>query len=282
MLSSEMSILISSRYQGKIKSVIFDWAGTVVDCGCTAPVATFIELFKKEGISVTVEEARGPMGLHKRDHIKKLMHNENIKNQWIHVKGSEPNEHDVDRIYVNFVPQQLITQSKVSSVIDGVPETVDYLKNVLKLKIGSCSGYPKAVLNELIRTAALNGFSPDTNVAADEVSQARPCPYMIWMNAIQLGIHPMRAIIKVDDTFEGIREGMFAGCWTVGVTKTGNYVGATETELKSMKSDELARRIQVAQGILMDAGAHYVIESVKDLPSVITDINNRLSLGVSF
>ena len=54
------------RYVGKIKAVIFDWAGTVVDCGVLAPALTFIEIFKQEGVCITDEEARGPMGTHKR------------------------------------------------------------------------------------------------------------------------------------------------------------------------------------------------------------------------
>ena len=30
----------------------------------------------------------------------------------------------------------------------------------------------------------------------------------------------MEAIVKVDDTVDGITEGISAGCWTVGVAKT--------------------------------------------------------------
>ena len=54
------------RYQGKIKAVIFDWAGTVIDCGVFAPAGTFVEIFRQEGVPITDEEARGPMGQHKR------------------------------------------------------------------------------------------------------------------------------------------------------------------------------------------------------------------------
>ena len=54
------------RYQGKIKAVIFDWAGTVIDCGVFAPARTFVEIFKLEGVPISDEEARGPMGTHKR------------------------------------------------------------------------------------------------------------------------------------------------------------------------------------------------------------------------
>ena len=43
---------------------------------------------------------------------------------------------------------------------------------------------------------------------------------MLWLNAIKLDISPIEAIVKVDDTADGIREGLHAGCWTVGLAKT--------------------------------------------------------------
>ena len=43
---------------------------------------------------------------------------------------------------------------------------------------------------------------------------------MVWLNAIKLDISPIEAIVKVDDTADGIREGLHAGCWTVGLAKT--------------------------------------------------------------
>jgi len=43
---------------------------------------------------------------------------------------------------------------------------------------------------------------------------------MLWLNAIRLNIAPIEAIVKVDDTVDGIKEGLAAGCWTVGVAKT--------------------------------------------------------------
>ncbi len=50
----------------KIEGVIFDWAGTMIDFGCFAPVHVFVNIFKDAGIDVTIEEAREPMGMLKR------------------------------------------------------------------------------------------------------------------------------------------------------------------------------------------------------------------------
>ena len=53
----------------RFQAVIFDWAGTTVDYGSRAPTQAFIEIFRRRGIEITEPEARGPMGLTKRDHI---------------------------------------------------------------------------------------------------------------------------------------------------------------------------------------------------------------------
>ena len=52
------------------QACIFDWAGTVCDAGVFAPVLTFQKLFKEEGVPITTEEVRAPMGVHKR--VRKL------------------------------------------------------------------------------------------------------------------------------------------------------------------------------------------------------------------
>ena len=38
------------------------------------------------------------------------------------------------------------------------------------------------------------------------------------------GSRTPKAVVKVNDTGSGIMVGLHAGCWTVGIAKTGNYV----------------------------------------------------------
>ena len=52
------------------------------------------------------------------------------------------------------------------------------------------------------------------------MAKARPYPFMVWLNCIRLGVSPIQAVVKVDDTVDGVREGTSAGCWTVAVAKT--------------------------------------------------------------
>lgn len=57
----------------QIQAVVFDWAGTTVDFGSRAPILAFMALFKDNKVEITVEEARAPMGLEKRDHIAAVL-----------------------------------------------------------------------------------------------------------------------------------------------------------------------------------------------------------------
>ena len=49
-----------------ILQLFFFFAGTVVDPGVFAPVLTFQKLFEDEGVPITSDEVRAPMGVHKR------------------------------------------------------------------------------------------------------------------------------------------------------------------------------------------------------------------------
>src|SRR5690606_31195327 len=50
----------------RVRAVVLDWAGTVVDCGVFAPVEALREAFAQLGVPISDSEARGPMGLFKK------------------------------------------------------------------------------------------------------------------------------------------------------------------------------------------------------------------------
>jgi len=208
------------QYQGKIKGVILDWAGTVVDCGVYSPAVAFSEVFKNEGVPITMEEAREPMGTHKKVHIYKVTQMESVRRRWFEMFGRYPNDQDVDRMYANFVPLQIACIAEHSQMITGAVDTVNFLRHNMGLKIGSTTGFTTPMMDVLKPAASDQGYTPDVYVAADQVPQARPYPYMVWMNAIQLDVNPIEALVKVDDTADGVKEGTSAGCWSVGLAKT--------------------------------------------------------------
>ena len=67
-----MEFVFKRSYRGQIKLAIYDWAGTTLDYGCYAPAVVFIEVYKLRGVEITMEQARAPMGLMKKDHIRAI------------------------------------------------------------------------------------------------------------------------------------------------------------------------------------------------------------------
>ena len=53
--------------------VIFDWAGTLIDHGCRAPLVAFLDAFEACGLPIDEATARKPMGAHKRDHVVEIL-----------------------------------------------------------------------------------------------------------------------------------------------------------------------------------------------------------------
>lgn len=262
-----------------LQAIIFDWAGTLVDFGSLAPTQIFVDAFKSFGIDVTLQQARGPMGLSKWQHIRVLLDDAAIAAQWQQQNGQTPTNADVDAIYARFMPMQIAKVGQYSQPIAGAAQVLAWLRGQ-GLKIGSCSGYPRQVLDVLLPMAADQGIRPDHVVAGDELQAGgRPGPYMALANMLALKIDDVAGCIKVDDTVPGIEEGIRAGMWSVGVTLSGNEVGLTRAELDALPATEVARLKEQAQDRLRAAGAHYVIDSVADLPEVVAHVRARLAIG---
>jgi phosphonoacetaldehyde hydrolase len=274
-----MDYIFNRKYTGPVKMVIFDWSGTILDYGCYAPAITFVEVFKRHGIDISMDQARGPMGLKKIDHIRTILQQNEISSLWQHVHNKMWTETDVQDIYEkDFVPTLLECVADYTELIPGTLETADALKS-RGIKIGSSTGYSSEVMEINLREAKKQGFNPDTNFCTSDVSAGRPEPWMIFNNMQQARIFPSQAVVKVDDTKPGIIAGLNAGTWTIGLSKTGNEVGLNLKELNALPADETKRKVEKAAKGLSQVGAHYVVESISDVPAVINEIEQRLKMG---
>lgn len=271
-----MDFLYRRTYRGPVKLVIFDWAGTTLDYGCYAPAVVFIEVFKRRGIEITMEQARRPMGLKKVDHIREISRIEEVAEEWRKVHGCDCTEEDVqDMFKKDFIPLQIDCIADYSMLIPGTVEAVNELRG-RGIKIGSSSGYFTEAMEINYREAKKQGYLPDVNACASDVPAGRPEPWMVLSNMQQARIFPPEAVVKVDDTKPGIVEGLNACTWTIGLSKTGNEIGLNEEELAALPEDEVARKVARAADGLARVGAHYVVESIGDVPAVIVEIEERL------
>lgn len=269
---------MKTEYSGPLKAVVFDWAGTTVDHGSLAPVRVLQQVFARRGVIISEEDARRDMGVLKKDHIRKILLQQSVAAQWYKACGHEPGDADVEALFADFVPLQLESIVAYSRVIDGVAETVARLRR-RGIKIGSTTGYTRAMLDLILGPAAGQGYKPDCSITPDEVGAGRPFPWMIFANAIQLKVEPLAAIVKIGDTVVDIEEGLRAGVWTIGVARTGNLVGLSSEDFAALPSEEKASRIEHARAQLTIAGAHHVIDTVADCELALDAIESRLRGG---
>lgn len=261
-----------------LKAVVFDWAGTVVDHGSLGPMGVFVEAFAEFGVAITIEEARGPMGIAKRPHVAALLAMPRIAEEWRQVRGTTPTEADVDAVYGVFVPKNVAVAGKFADLIPGAAQAAEALR-AAGLKIGTTTGYTREIMAEITPIAAQQGFRPDCMVCTGDAPDGRPTPFLLYKAFLDLAVWPASACIKVDDTEVGIAEGLNAGCWTVGVAVTGNVFGLSRADTEALAPDEFKARREVAAGRLSGAGAHYVIDGVADLMPVVHAIEGRLARG---
>ncbi len=263
-----------------IQAVIFDWAGTIVDFGSFAPTSIFVEAFKQGfDFDINLAEAREPMGIAKWDHIQAVGRIPAVNKRWTEKFGTPMSDEDVDRIYAAFMPLQI---AKVADHAAPILNAVDVVESIKAkgIKIGSCSGYPREVMDVLIPVAADYGYKPDYVVASDDMPQGgRPAPFMALKNVIELSVTDVNACVKVDDSAPGIEEGHNAGMWTVGLLLSGNEAGLTLEEFMAADEATLDLAREKARKKLVKSAPHYLIDTIADLPEVIADIEQRLEAG---
>ena len=259
-------------------AVIFDWAGTVLDFGCIAPVAAFREAFAQAGVEISELEARQPMGAAKREHIEMILAQPEAAARWLTSKGTAAGQEDIDRLYADFLRIDEANCAKYSAMIPGALDAVAALR-ARGVKIGSTTGYPRSVMDGLIPLALAQGYAPDCCITVSEVARGRPWPDMPLANALALGVADVRGCVVVDDSPTGLEAGRAAGMWAIGIVASGNEVGLALEDWEALSPDAQDSLRAPARERLEAAGAHYVIDTVADLLPTIEGIDSRLASG---
>jgi phosphonoacetaldehyde hydrolase len=63
----------------------------------------------------------------------------------------------------------------------------------------------------------------------------------------------------------------------VAVSETGNALGLAQSEVEALEPRVLQARLQAIADDFRAIGAHFVVPSVAELPSVLEQIQDRLS-----
>ena len=270
--------MITTPGKPGVRAVIFDISGTTLDYGSRGPVIAFVELFARHGVTVTHEEARRPMGTHKRDHIWAMLSDPSIAQRWEKANGKAPHRELMDSLYEEFSPLQMEVIKRHCDVIPGVPAVVKQLR-ARSIKIANTTGFDSWMMNDLIQLAKQGGYEPDLWVCPDEVGKGRPAPWMIYHAARKLEVYPLSTFVKVGDTTADVAEAHAAGVWAVSVIQSGNEVGHSQEELAKMPDDIRKAKFAAARAKLADCGPHYLINTTADLIPVLDDISARIVRG---
>lgn len=261
-----------------IKGVVFDWAGTIVDFGALASMGAFVSLFAQQGVEISIAQARVPMGLPKLEHIRHLGLLPEVAQAWHQRHGRSFSEVDAQALLLKFEPMGAVAALKRSDFIPGFMDTLAWLQGK-GIRVATTTAYTRRIMTPLIAKARALGFDPDLVVCCDDVPRSRPDPMGMYacMEAMGLTGQP-DSVVKVDDTAPGLAEGRHAGCWTVGVSASGNALGWS-LEQWQQSSFEARREADSRAGAhLLEAGAHEVIHSVADLPELMERLSHRLQL----
>jgi phosphonoacetaldehyde hydrolase len=260
----------------KVQAAILDWAGTVVDHGSRAPTGAFVRAFAQFGVTISIAEARGPMGMAKWDHIRAVGQVPSVAAAWRSRHGRAFSEGDVDAIFQVFEPMNIAAVRDHADIIPGAIAAIDTLR-ARGIRIAGTTGYTRPIMDVLEPLAAASGYVPELTVCAGDLPAGRPTPLMMWYAMAKLGVWPAASVVKADDTAPGVGEGKAAGTWTIGIALTGNAVGLSAEELAALPQAERSRLRQHAAAELRDADM--VIDSIADLPQAIAAIDARLAAG---
>lgn len=267
----------------KVNGVILDLSGTTCDPYVLGPALAFHQAFEIEGVPITMDEARKPMGCRKDLHIQQILDSDRVSRLWNETKGRPYGNDDVKRIFEHFLSVENKVLKDFSDLIPGTEEAIRILRFSLGCKIGITTGFTRESANILLYETRKKGLILDSAVAGDDIPNgmgSRPAPFMIYRNMEAFGLYDRSCIVKVDDTVIGVQEGLNAGVWTVGVYRYSNYTNIRNIEeMQHIEREELEKRIGHSRQVHLGSGAHYVAESIVQLPEIIEDINKRLSMG---
>lgn len=211
----------------KLQLIVFDMAGTTVNDvigGIPLVLKSYDDAFRKHGIIIPMNILNDQRGRDKKTVIKEF-------------GGSK-----ADEIYAFFVDALLQNVIKVSE-IEGTSEVFSLLHE-LGVYVAVGSGFPYAVSKAII-----NHLRWEKNglivfwTCSEVVGLSRPDPAMIYAMMKHLNVSDPSRVMKVDDTFKGVEEGVRAGAVTIGVL--------TGTQSRDK---------------LQAANPTDILESIKDLP----------------
>jgi phosphonoacetaldehyde hydrolase len=268
-------VLTSAQH---IELVVFGWSGTLIDHGSVASVVALQTAFARRGVRLIEAHAREPMGLRSREQVEAILAMPEIALQWRKVLGRPVAGADVAALHRDFQVSLLAVLDAHTRLTPGALDALRYLRGGSK-RVAAITGHGRQIADALLVAAEAQGFVPDHAVCAEDVSAGRPAPWMVFACMEALQVFPPARVVVVGNTVLDVHAARNAGCVSVAVARTGNEVGLSERDFAALDPAEQRAHIVRARAALRSAGAHFVIETLAELPSVIEAIEARSGPG---
>jgi phosphonatase-like hydrolase len=222
----------------KVKMVVFDMAGTVVD-EQNIVYKTVFQALADAGYNLTLEDVlRDGAGKEKLKAIQDLM--TQIDGQLDEPKSKAIHQKFKSQLDINYATMPIKEQPNASQLFAWLKEN--------NIKVGLNTGYSKEIATLLLEKLNWQvGKDIDALVTADDAQNHRPAPDMILKACELLNIAPT-ATAKVGDSAIDIYEGKNAHCaLNIGIT-TG---AQTRPQLQSAKPDFVIDDLLELKGIIL-------------------------------
>ena len=262
----------------RVKLLVTDWAGTIVDAGCFGPLIPIQKAFGKFGVHVSFDDIRkGGMGRSKIDNIQGIINLPHINTNMIYLDFISKNNL-ADLIYNEYVKFQ--KSNFISKPVNHAIPILNQLKSN-NIIIGSDTGYNRSTIDNIAKEAGRQGLHVNQIVSFEDIPshKGRPHPHTILKNIELAGIDNPKHVIKFGDTTDDITSGHNAKVWTISVIKTCSNMEMNEEEVDKLSPADKSKHYHRCIAAIMTAKPHYIIEDITKLPYFVHLINRRIEKG---
>jgi phosphonatase-like hydrolase len=187
----------------RLKLAIFDIYGTILRDGGQVSAA-FQTALQSGGLPFSAEQLSSVRGASKRDAISVLVENR--------FGASDPGNADrIQAAYASFQTDLLARfKNRPVNFVAGTLGTFRWLREK-GVALALNTGFDRVIADTIIDRLPWNGFSIETLVCGDDVTQGRPAPLMILKAMEQAGVAEAAQVMTVGDTTKDLEAGNNAG-----------------------------------------------------------------------
>ena len=236
-----------------IKACIFNLNGTIVDKYSLTYILSLKKLFEERDIYLSNSIINKNIIYKKKNIIKNILNDEIIKKQWEIKYNYIPNKYDIYGLNNEY---HKIHFDYCKNLITIIPETEECINilNEQNIMIGYNSELNDINTNIIINKLKKNNINFNSNI-----NNIKP-----------------ENIIRVDNNISTIKSIIGNKNWIVGVSRWSIHMNIYNIhDAYNFQSYELKDKIKESKKLLKDAGADFVIETLKELPCIINKINNN-------